>query len=68
MGLFFCPFGGLVSCVKTFLGVSSAVSCCVFTLGSGLHMAFNDETEDSGLWDEKSNQGILWSYDDEPSV
>jgi hypothetical protein len=31
-------------------------------------MAFNDEAEDSGLWDEKSQHGILWSYDDEPGV
>ncbi|KAH7240941.1 uncharacterized protein BKA55DRAFT_576092 [Fusarium redolens] len=68
MGLCFCPFGGLVSCVKAFLGVSSAVSCCVFTLGSGLHMAFNNEAEDSRPLDGESYQGILWSYDDEPSV
>ncbi|KAF5600530.1 hypothetical protein FPANT_2299 [Fusarium pseudoanthophilum] len=68
MNLCLAPFGGLVGCEKTFLGVSTAVSCCVFTLGSGLQMAFNGETEDSGLWDEKSQHVILWSYDDEPDV
>ncbi|KAF5986155.1 hypothetical protein FBULB1_2585 [Fusarium bulbicola] len=66
----FClfPFGGLVGCVKTSLGASTAVSCCILTLGSGLQMAFNDGAEDSGLWDEKSQYGILWSYDDEPEI
>ncbi|SCO01416.1 unnamed protein product [Fusarium fujikuroi] len=68
MGLCLFPFGGLVSCVQTFLGVSTAVSCCIFTLGGGLQTPFNAEAEDSRLGDEKSQYGILWSCDDEPEV